>query len=360
MVQAELRSVPKARFHIPSLDGLRALSFGVVFIAHVGLGNIVPGGFGVTVFFFLSGFLITTLMRQEWQKTGTVSLKNFYIRRALRILPPFYLVLATATLLTATGVFHARLDPRALLAQLCHYANYWVVRHGSKGFAPGTGVYWSLAVEEHFYLLFPVLYLFLRRLRATPAQQVSVLLALCALILVWRCVLVFGFHSIEDRTYVASDTRFDSILFGCILAIHGNPVLDPSDKGEALWKRVLFPLAVLGLLATFLIRDQRFRESIRYSLQGIALIPVFVCAVRYPSWGFMKLLNYRPVAFIGVLSYSLYLIHQVVFFGVTQELGRFGLAACSVATLLITLLLAWLVQVLIEKPCARLRKRFSA
>jgi len=79
--------------HIPSLDGLRAVSFLLVFVGHAGLDRFVPGGLGVTIFFFLSGFLITTLMRNEYERTGGVNLRHFWLRRALRILPPFYLVL---------------------------------------------------------------------------------------------------------------------------------------------------------------------------------------------------------------------------------------------------------------------------
>src|SRR5271163_2884515 len=93
----------RAPFHIPSLDGLRAVSFLIVFLAHAGVEGF-PGGFGVTVFFFLSGYLITTLMRMEADASGKVSLKHFYLRRALRILPPFYVVLVAATLLAAAGV----------------------------------------------------------------------------------------------------------------------------------------------------------------------------------------------------------------------------------------------------------------
>src|SRR5271165_2481206 len=100
--------------HFPSLDGLRAVSFLLVFLAHAGLDHQVPGGFGVTTFFFLSGFLITSLMRLEAQ-SGSVSLKHFYLRRVFRILPPFYLVLALATVLAVLGVVPAdggSLEPR--------------------------------------------------------------------------------------------------------------------------------------------------------------------------------------------------------------------------------------------------------
>jgi len=352
--------VNKASFHIPSLDGLRAFSFALVFVAHIGLGDRVPGGFGVTVFFFLSGFLITTLMRLEWTKTGHVSLRKFYMRRVLRILPPFYLVLIAATSLTWLGVLRWQLEPHAVLAQFLHYANYWIASHGDGGFARGTGVYWSLAVEEHFYFLFPLLYLTLRRLKATPAQQLVVLLGLCLTALLWRSYLVFVLHSATDRTYVTSDTRFDSILFGCALAVFGNPVVDPAPQRAALWKYFWFPVALVVLFATFLIRDPGFRETLRYSLQGMALIPVFVCAVRYPEWAFMKVLNYRPIAYIGVLSYSLYLTHQIIFMALADRLGlRIGTAACAFLTLVLSIGLAIALQELVEKPCARLRKRFS-
>ena len=130
----------KAANLIPSLDGLRAVSFGIVFVAHAGLDKTVPGGFGVTVFFFLSGFLITTLMRTEFEKSGGVSLRAFYLRRVLRILPPFYLVLTAAAVLTALGLLGGELVPNAVAAQFLHYANYWIVRHDYTGQPLGTGV----------------------------------------------------------------------------------------------------------------------------------------------------------------------------------------------------------------------------
>ena len=350
----------KISFHIPSLDGLRTFSFGVVFAAHAGLYYVVPGGFGVTVFFFLSGFLITTLLRMEFDKSSTVSLRKFYVRRALRILPPFYLILFVASGLTMLGAIDGRVAPQAFLAQALHYANYRIVTHGYGGFAPGTAVYWSLAVEEHFYLLFPLLYLSLRKRNVSGGKQALILAGLCALILGWRCVLVYGLRSSVDRTYIASDTRFDSILFGCTLAVFGNPMLDAPRIADGIWKRALLPLGLIALLASFLIRNGEFRETLRYSLQGVALIPVFVCAMRFPNWGLMKALNYRPIAFVGVLSYSLYLIHQVVLFALAPFLEpRFGAVFAAAVGLTISLLLAWLVHLCVERPFARMRKRFS-
>lgn len=349
----------KNPLHIPSLDGLRAVSFLIVFLAHAGLDGIVPGGFGVTVFFFLSGFLITTLMRLERERTGTVSLGAFYLRRVLRILPPFYLVLALAAAFTLTGIVPGALAPRPVLAQLLHYSNYWFVAHGADGVASGTMVYWSLAVEEHFYLLFPLLYLGLSRLRLDGRGQGLALWGLCAAICAWRCVLVLGLHAATDRTYLASDTRFDSILFGCALALAANPIVDPLAGPERLWKRVLFPGGVALLLFTFVYRAPWFRETVRYTLQGIGLTPVFVTAIRYPGWGPFRALNWRWVSFAGVLSYSLYLVHHVVLYGVEHHLAGWPPVARAAVALALSLGIASAVYRGVEKPCARLRRRLD-
>jgi peptidoglycan/LPS O-acetylase OafA/YrhL len=241
-----------------------------------------------------------------------------------------------------------------------HYANFWIIRHGYDGLAPGTGVYWSLAVEEHFYLLFPLLFLLLRRSFSVTSQRALVLALACGAILIWRLVLVYALGASPARTAMGSDTRFDSILFGCILAIYGNPVLDATKLSERMWKHVLFPLALAMLIVTFVIRDNGFRETIRYTMQGLCLVPVFVCALRYPTWIVMRPLNWRPIAHVGILSYSLYLMHQVVISAVGHRTGTslsssaFGLTALGIS-------LAWasVVYQLVEKPLATVRKRFA-
>ena len=159
---------------IPSLDGLRAASFLLVFLGHAGSPFIpiaIPAGFGVTVFFFLSGYLITTLLRLEVEQRGAINFKHFYLRRLLRIWPPFYLVLVAASALTLKGALGGELELGSVGAQALHYSNYWLIERTAKGMAPGTVVYWSLAVEEHFYLVFPALYAFLIRARVTGKQQ---------------------------------------------------------------------------------------------------------------------------------------------------------------------------------------------
>jgi peptidoglycan/LPS O-acetylase OafA/YrhL len=351
----------KPRLEIPSLDGLRTLSFGFVFLAHAGLAEIVPGAFGVTVFFFLSGYLITTLMRLEFEETGHVSLRQFYFRRVLRIHPPFYLVLTLAVLASLVGLLPRFLDPRAVTAQALHYANYWIIGHGFEGIPLGTGVYWSLAVEEHFYLVFPWMFGALRALGGARVKQAATLLALCALVLAWRCWLVLFAHVPEERTAIASDARFDSILFGCALALYGNPALDESRISERVWKLGLLPVALLGLLASFLVRSGVFRETLRYTLQGVCLMPVFVCAVRFPTWAPFKLLNLRPMKWVGKVSYSLYLVHQVVI-GILypRVTHAYTLLLPGSIALALSVSIAALIYRFIELPCAKLRRRLHA
>lgn len=347
-------------FHIPSLDGIRAVSFLIVFLSHAGYGSIIPGGFGVTVFFFLSGFLITTLLRMELFSTGTISFRDFYLRRALRILPPFYTVLAFATLLVLTGVLKGTLRPGPMLALVCHYSNYWNVLHGFSGQPLGTAVYWSLAVEEHFYLLFPALFLVLQRSFAGRRRtQSAALLAGCAAVLAWRLVLVLGFHAATNRTYLASDTRVDSILFGCSLALGANPMLDEPGPSSGILRRVLLPLSLAMIALTFLYRADWFRETLRYTLQGVALTTVFVVAMRDPEWWPFRWLNRRLPRRIGVLSYSLYLVHDVVLYALEEHAPRLPQPVLGVLGLLIAILLAELIHRAIEKPCARLRRHLG-
>jgi peptidoglycan/LPS O-acetylase OafA/YrhL len=353
------RRVGPAPLHIPCLDGIRALSFLLVFVSHCGLEDLVPGGLGVTAFFFLSGYLITTLMRTEYERNGKVSLKHFWLRRALRILPPFYLVLAFAYALPALSGSFSVATAQALLAQALHVTNFYIINHGYTGFPEhtGTGVYWSLAIEEHFYLVFPFLYIYLRRYGLSPAWQATVLALLCAAALVWRLTLVLGFDAPSTRTYMGSDTRLDSILFGALLAIGANPVLDARRGDEKVWARLLVPVALAVLLASLLIRQEAFRETARYTLQGLAFLILFSAAIRFPQWPIFKWLNSRPLVFIGTLSYSLYLVHLCVLFIVHDLLHVDSLLWRGVLSLAISLAVSWLIYKFVEKPCAALRRR---
>src|ERR1017187_742613 len=266
------------QLHINGLDGIRACAFLMVLVGHSGI-SWVPNGFGVTVFFFLSGYLITTLLRREWIRTGTISVSRFYIRRVFRILPPLYCGLIFATVLALTGITHSDVHWKAIAATQLFMTNYseaWL-----KVNVPlGLSVLWSLAVEEHFYLAFPLVYRSMLRANIGKNRQVMFLCALCILVLAWRTILMAVYHVFWNRVYTGTDTRLDSILFGSILAIAANPVIDRLD---GVTRRRYFISALIGvlvLLASIAVRGEMFRQTARYTIQGTALVPVFLYVIR--------------------------------------------------------------------------------
>lgn len=303
------------RHEIASLDGLRAVSVVIVLVSHAGLGHVVPGGLGVTTFFFLSGFLITTLLRRELAATGTVHIGRFYLRRMLRLGPPLLLMLAIAYGLVLAGPLLGGTTWQGLAAQLLYFANYYTLFFDPGDTTPhGTGVLWSLAVEEHFYLVYPLLFLGLMRSRR-PAFVAGVFGLLCLAVLLWRMYLVGqpGFH--YERTYYASDTRMDAILLGCIMALVAHPLdLPPAANTSQPGRGELVGLGIGLLLVAVSVswRETWPRETIRYTVQCVALFPIFRTAIRYPDFAPFRPLNWGWVRTLGVYSYAIYLIHHVL------------------------------------------------
>ncbi len=351
------------KFLIPSLDGIRAVAVLIVFLSHIGV-KYVPGGFGVTVFFFLSGYLITTLLRREHDRSNRIDLKKFYMRRVLRILPPFYLVLFLAIVASwLVGVYSdfSSLQLEALVSQFFHFSNYHNVEYGNQYMALGTEVYWSLAVEEHFYLLFPLFYILLRRFKLGASQQAFIFLSICLLVLLWRCLLVFGMGAVYERIFFATDTRIDSILFGCAMAVAGNPAMEQDRQiSERNLKWFFLPLGLALLLVTLFVRVDQLRDTLRYSVQGIALYPIFMVAIRFPEWGLFKVLNWNWVRFVGVLSYSLYLVHFVVIKVFNKTMPELGFYATALLSLVISVAISYGIYRFAEVPAAKLKQRFSS
>jgi peptidoglycan/LPS O-acetylase OafA/YrhL len=356
-VEAKKSTLPAKPFYIASLDGIRGIAFLDVFFAHLGLGYIVPGGFGVTVFFILSGYLITTLLRLEYEETGKIDLKAFYLRRTLRILPLFYVVLAAAILLRWAGYLDESFNATSILSQAFHWSNYYLIAHDEHSVIGGTIPLWSLAVEEHFYLFFPLLYR-LTRTHMSKKAQVGSLWVACLLCLVWRCILIYGMHVPTVRTELGTDTRFDCLLFGSIMAIAANPALDRWRWFSMKRLNVIAPLALTCLLFTFLWRNQGFRYTFRYTVQSLALLPLFAYAILSRGSLAFRFLNTRLMKQVGVLSYALYLIHAMVlrWFEVHIHRNGFFMAALKLATVLI---IAKFLQITVEGPMQKLRRRYS-
>ena len=333
--------------HLPMLDGLRALAILIVMAAHTRLTALIPGGFGVTIFFFLSGYLITSLLRIEAAAHGLIDLRDFYWRRAVRIFPPLYITMALLLFAIATGLLPVRVTMPSFLVDALFLTNY----------APSLGVeqglpipFWSLDVEEHFYLLFSTVFaaIFVRM----PARRAALwCLAACGVVLALRIVNVAVLSDFWNN-YYWSHTRLDSILFGCCLALWNNPALD-----RAPWRpRAVHVALALGvLLACLQIRDVVFRETIRYSLQGAALFVVFSAAL-HDRGPVARALSWLPLRIVALLSYTLYLVHMPMTMLVEQGLGvKYPFALHTIA-LALSFSYAGAMYLLVEQPLAHWRR----
>ena len=347
---------------IPSLDGIRAISVLIVVLGHSGLEALVPGGLGVTIFFFLSGYLISTLMLAEHERTGGINILNFYARRVFRLMPPLIISLAIAYGLTYSGLLAGAITSKGLAAQLLYFANYYGLFFDPGNTIPeGTGILWSLAVEEHFYIFYPLLMTLLLGSALRPRTIGALLGVVCLVVLVWRIDLVHAPGFVSNRTYYASDTRIDSIAYGCILALVLNPVRQlnrPGSMSLAQW--AILATAVGALLLTLLYRDPTFRETTRYSIQGLALMPIFYFAVRFSDNQLFRYLNTPWAITLGTYSYTIYLIHYVVIRSIDKSLP--ALAAKSFVlfptALLISIAYAAAVERFVEPYFRQLRRRF--
>ena len=356
----------------PTLDGLRAVSIALVLAAHAGLSRIVPGGLGVTIFFVVSGFLITTLLREEHARTGRIRFGRFYARRALRLVPA-----ASAYVLIAGFAFSLIAAPIAPLAwaaavlDLANVAEIFSRLFDAPRSAAGAAsvphpfvILWSLAIEEHAYLLWPpLLALALARGNATRLAILG-LAALAVVSLAWRCHLatlcvlpphpgsppggLCGIHA-DQRIYKATDTRLDAIGFGALASFLA--------RARLLRRPETVAIAALLLLLSLAIRDPFFRETARDTVQGVALL-VLVPALAASRGPLPRLLASGPLVAVGRLSYGLYLWHWLALILATRWAA--GSPAFVPVFLALTALFAALSWHLLEAPVLALRRRLGS
>lgn len=301
--------------YLPALDGLRAISILLVVFSHLGLASIVPGNLGVTIFFFISGFIITRMLLREAQARADISLPAFYVRRVFRLAPALLVYLALTV--AAFAWLGNPIPTRDVVAALLYFANYYHIYFGwgDQTVEQPLSIMWSLAVEEHFYIVFPFLVVLLRkRLRLL----LGVLVAVCVAAVAWRYAVVqaIGIDQLETfRTSEATDTRIDSIVYGCLVAVFLAVIGTAPSPARADFVRRLgsWPMVFAGgalMLFSLLYRDPVFRETWRYSIQGLALIPVFAhLFARVPSGPLHAVLTQKAMVYCGKISYSLYLYH---------------------------------------------------
>lgn len=327
---------PPRLIYRPSLDGLRGIAVLLVIIYHC---NWIPGGYiGVDVFFALSGYLITSLLHEEYRAAGKIDFRRFYLRRALRLLPALIGLILGSLLLRHRYHLSDLFSNTGLLAALFYVGN-WVMAFQA-GNLGAIGHTWSLAIEEQYYLLWPLALQFgLQRFSLSRVRSgIAVLYGLSVFACLW-----IGLHSTEQRVYFASDTRAHAILLGSLLG------LDPRR-----WPAWLGLIGAMGLGALSLFAH-RHDASL---LPALVLAPVFSVMLlsaltRSESRSVLQpILSFRPLVAIGKVSYGLYLWHLpllVVFrnhFGNVRTLAMAGV--CTLAS-----------YYLIEQPFLQLKKRIS-
>ena len=352
--------------YLPVLDGLRAVSILLVLLSHLGLDHVVPGAFGVTLFFFISGFLITRQLRDGMARQGRIEFTSFYLRRCLRLMPAglTYIVVAGAAFTAAGGA----ISPLGWVAASAYGANYYDLFAFYHSTLPGVrhpfNILWSLAIEEHFYVIWPACLALLHRGRAA----FWALGIFCALILAWRLWLwhacfVPGAPGIcgpenpnplwrYNRLYLATDTRLDSIAWGAMLAL--GPRVVSAKRGLA---RAALAGSVLLALA-FVLPGPFARHVLRPSLQGAALLCLFPWLLTGDT-ALHRILRSPPARALGRLSYSLYLWHWAAL-GTADYVFPHDKPAWVAIALPLSFMLAAASYAGIERPMLHLRHRFGS
>ena len=338
---------------ISGLDAVRALAVSLVLTDHFLLTDHLfgfhpqTGSLGVMMFFVLSGFLITSMLLKEYGKSGTIGLRNFYRRRAYRIFPTFYCCWILTTLVdflvhqlqwkTAAISFFYMMDyGRALApANVQPWMHMWVS--------------WSLAVEEKFYLLWPLLLLFLLR-------RPNVLRVLASVILgqwTYRAILYLGFHVSSSYVYCTFDMRVDALLVGCLLAL-----LVANDATRLVCCNLLRWQALAILPVLTLLAEAAYpphNPAVWLLLWSLEPVMVAILLLQFVYWGAQSwaVCASRPVRLMAQLSYALYLYHPLAG-KIVKVLGLHHLGIYAFALMLV---MAAASYYLVERPFMRLRDR---
>lgn len=356
----EVRAQPTSRTQaarIPSLDGLRAVAIAFVVFAHAisqwpygWPGHVIMGRlenvgrFGVSIFFVISGFLITTLLLREEETAGRINLRQFYLRRTFRILLPFYAFLGVVAVMAALRIIVC--GPRDLLVAAAFLNNYLFTGNVWVGHS------WSLAVEEQFYLTWPIFLVWLGRRRATWLAIGVVLASPMA-----RALTYIYIPQSHGKISLMLHTRADVLMMGCLSALlFRNPKFQAAlariDRFRPEFVAPVFLLVVSPLMTARLAH--RYTMLFGFSLEAAFITLGLLWAIRHPHRGPAWVLNWAPVRYVGVISYSLYLWQQVFLFPLnTTVTGRFPI------NLLCCFAMAILSFHLIERPSLRLRERLT-
>ncbi|WP_442599819.1 acyltransferase family protein [Neobacillus sp. D3-1R] len=342
--------------YIPGFDGLRALAvLGVIFY-HLNIPYTSGGFLGVTVFFVLSGFLITSLLKWEWEQTGRVDLKHFWIRRAKRLLPAMFL------LLIVLNVVIPFLRPELLLglrkdtiAALFYYSNWHYIYQNLSYFelfqTPSLLThFWSLAIEEQFYLVWAVAILFL--FKSIKRKKIIFIFILSgSIISALRMYFMYDPNLDPSRVYYGTDTRIYSLLIGASFAL-----LSPRRKLSTIAGWILEILGILGILVFWMmVAFTNQYDSFVY--QGGMLLLSMTTAFLLFSLAWRSaviatwILEWKPLKWIGIRSYGIYLWYYPIILLMNNNINTNGINIVKII-LEITLIfgIASISYTFIEKP----------
>ncbi|MBM4416687.1 MAG: acyltransferase, partial [Chloroflexi bacterium] len=304
----------RAVSYLPGVDGLRALAVIAVFVHHAH-APWLPGGYlGVDLFFVISGFVITRGLLAEWDRGHRIDVRDFWRRRARRLLPAVYaLILVTLAVYELWFVDDVRALAQLALASAAYVANLHLIVRDTPYFetiGPPSPLQhlWSLAVEEQFYLVWPLLLVALLRVRGR-ALVAAACLALAAASFAWTWQLSASAAS-QTRIYYGSDTHATGLLFGAALACVPTAAL-AQRRGVLANLLALGALAGLGLLAVWLAAWRLALYPWAFGLTGL-LGGLAIAAAAHPTAAAARVLGCAPLRWLGLRSYSVYLWHWPV------------------------------------------------
>jgi peptidoglycan/LPS O-acetylase OafA/YrhL len=343
---------------IRTLDGWRAIAILFVLLEHAtrytSLSNKLPpnvGSLGVDIFFVISGYIITARFLEERERTSTINLRSFYVRRVFRILPLVVVYLSTICFLS---IFFKLIviHPSEIVGALFFFRNYQAAAHLDTVF---TTHFWSLSIEEHFYLLWPALLLFLGNRRALYLAIIGAIF--CGF---WRIYITCNPYSANARALIGSaaarhvwrtDARFDGLMMGCAAAI----VLTFPAVRDFMHRN--FPKELPLVLGVFLILNLTATDCWPTTATYVLVTLMLGSSLVVEEGLIHKLLNTRILVWVGTVSYSIYIWQEL--FMVRMSKNQFPLGRLS--QLPLNLVAVFAVSALsfyfIERPCISLGKR---
>lgn len=305
--------------YMPGLDGLRAIAVLGIIIYHLNKQWLTGGFLGVDTFFVISGYLITSLLLKEYDDTGIIKLKSFWIRRLKRLLPAvivLLMVVGTATLLLKSdNIIRVKHD---IIAAIFYVSNWWYIAKDVNYFEQFSFMplkhLWSLAIEEQFYIFFPVILVTLL-LTIKKRYKIGFIFWGVSIISLGLMMFIYSINGDHSRVYFGTDTRLQTLLLGVILAFLWPPFKLKNDPPKVV-KYVIDSIGSLSfivlILLFFIINDET-----NWIYDGgfylISILTLFIIAsVVHPSTWIAKIFSNPVLVFIGKRSYSLYLWHFAV------------------------------------------------